>query len=144
MGDTVNWEHFRAVLWLRWRLRFNQIKKGGVLQAVILGVLTVAAVLAGRALLVFSFLAGLLLLPQASPTILMYLWDLLAIGFLISWIAGLLTELQRSEGLSLEKLLHLPVSLNGAFIMNYLSSLLSLTMIIFLPPLIGLSLGLVF
>jgi hypothetical protein len=144
MGDTVNWEHFRAVLWLRWRLRFNQIKKGGVLQAVILGVVTAAAILAAGALLVFSFLAGMLLLAQASPAMLMYIGDALAIGFLISWIAGLLTELQRSEGLSLEKLLHLPVSLNGAFIMNYLTSLLSLTMIIFLPPMIGLSLGLVF
>jgi ABC-2 type transport system permease protein len=75
---------------------------------------------------------------------LMYIGDALAIGFLISWIAGLLTELQRSEGLSLEKLLHLPVSLNGAFLMNYLTSLASLTMVIFLPPMIGLSLGLVF
>src|SRR5262245_39435202 len=57
----VNWEHFRAVLWLRWRLRFNQIKKGGVLQAVILGILTAAAILGGAALLVFSFIAGMML-----------------------------------------------------------------------------------
>ena len=37
--------------------------------------------------------------------------------------------MQRTEPLSLSKFLHLPVSVNGAFLINYLSSLLSLSLI---------------
>ena len=48
----------------------------------------------------------------------------LIVGFLFFWSIGLLTELQRTEPLSLSKFLHLPVSVNGAFLINYLSSLL--------------------
>jgi ABC-2 type transport system permease protein len=55
-----------------------------------------------------------------------------------------LTDLQRAEALSLEKFLHLPVSLSGVFILNYVSSLLSLSLIVFVPMMVGLALGLVF
>ena len=51
---------------------------------------------------------------------------------------GLMTELQRSEAISFEKLLYLPISLGGAFLVNYLSSFVSLTLIAFLPAMIGL------
>jgi hypothetical protein len=46
--------------------------------------------------------------------------------------------------LSLSKFLHLPVSVTSAFLINYLSSLLNLTMIAFLPVMIGFCLALVF
>lgn len=139
----MNWQHFRAILWLRWRIWWNQIKKGGIVQAAIMTILAGLAVLGGAVLLVVSFVMGQLFLAQASPIILMVLWDLVVIGFLIAWVAGLVTDLQRSEGLSLDKLIHLPVSLTGAFLMNYLTSLIGLRMIFFLPILIGLSLGLI-
>ncbi|HEY5312808.1 MAG TPA: hypothetical protein VIK18_09820, partial [Pirellulales bacterium] len=38
--------------------------------------------------------------------------------------------------------LHLPVSLGSAFVINYLSSLLNLTLLVFVPAALGLSLGL--
>jgi hypothetical protein len=75
--------------------------------------------------------------------VLLYVWDGIVIAFLFFWAAGLLTELQRSEILSLDKFLHLPVSLSGAFLINYLSSLLSLGTVLFVPPMLGLSIGLV-
>ena len=39
----MNWEHLRAFVWLRWRLRFNQVRKGGIFNAIILGLLVVFA-----------------------------------------------------------------------------------------------------
>jgi len=57
---------------------------------------------------------------------------------LFSWIIGLLTELQRSEVISFQKLLYYPISLTGTFLVNYLSSFASFTLIIFLPAMIGL------
>ena len=74
----------------------------------------------------------------------MAVWDGMVIVFLFSWTAGVVAELQRTESLSLEKLLHFPLSLTGAFVTNYLASLVSLSMIVFFPALAGLALGLVF
>ena len=54
-----------------------------------------------------------------------------------------MTELQRTEPLSLSKFLHLPVSVNGAFLINYLSSLLRLSLIVFVPVMLGFCLALV-
>jgi len=31
----VNWRHLEAFIWLRWRLRVNQLKKAGTANAVI-------------------------------------------------------------------------------------------------------------
>ena len=30
----MNWEHFRAFLWLRWRIRINQLKRGDRIQTI--------------------------------------------------------------------------------------------------------------
>src|SRR5262249_29390907 len=65
--------------------------------------------------------------------------------FLFAWLIGLLTQLQRSEALTLEKFLHLPVSLTSVFFINYVSSvLLSFSLILFGPAMLGLALGLAF
>jgi len=140
----VNSQHFRAILWLQWRLFVNRIKKGGIIQAVVLAVLTGIVVLAGVGFLLGSFLIGQFLLAQASPASMMYLWDIVAAAFLMAWVAGVVTDLQRMESLSLDKLMHLPVSLTGAFLMNYVASLIGLRMIVLFPAIVGLSLGLVF
>jgi hypothetical protein len=140
----VNWHHFRAFLWLRWRLLVNQLRRGGTANAVVLAILAVGAVFLAVSLFVTFFLVGLFALPDASPAVLMYVWDGLVAIFLFSWTLGILVELQRAEVLSLDKFLHLPVSLKGAFLINYLSSLLSLSLIVFLPPMVALGLALVF
>src|SRR5260370_10255605 len=49
-----------------------------------------------------------------------------------------------AEALVLEKFLQLHVSLSGVFVLNYLSSLLSLSLIVFVPMMLGLGLGLLF
>jgi hypothetical protein len=140
----VRGEHLRAILWLHWRLSVNQLKRAGTVNAVILTILAVGAFILAAVGLVASFLIGLLGLPRASVPVLMYIWDGIVLTFLFCWAAGLLSDLQRSEPLSLEKFLHLPVSLAGVFVLNYLSSFFSFTLLIFVPPMIGLSLGLVF
>src|SRR5260370_3062402 len=143
-SKPMNWHHFRAILWLRWWIWFNQLKRGGKVQRVIMAFLLVIALLAGIGFFFAGFVIGELGLAQAPRIIQMAVWDGLVVIFLFSWTAGVVAELQRSESLSLEKLLHLPVSLTGAFLINYLATLVSLSMIVFLPAMTGLSLGLVF
>src|SRR5262249_23739147 len=142
-GGVVNGEHLRAIFWLHWRLRANQLRKGGIANAVILGLLAVALVVLAALLFLVFFLVGWFALARVSPSALLYVWDGLVVAFLFCWMTGLLTELQRSEALSLEKFLHLPVSLAAVFVLNYLSSLLSLNLILFVPAMAGLTLGLI-
>jgi ABC-2 type transport system permease protein len=73
----------------------------------------------------------------------MLVWDGVVVAFLFFWVVGLLAELQRTEHLALDKFLHLPISLTGAFLINYVGSFLSLCIIVFLPAMIGLSIALV-
>jgi hypothetical protein len=138
----VNWQHLRTFFWLRWRIRVNQLKRGGFGSTLVMGLLTVVAVTLAAAILAASFVIGMTALRTVSPTILLLVWGGVVLSFLFSWIAGVLSDLQRSEVLSLDKFLHLPVSLSGAFLVNYLGSLFSLTLLMFVPGMIGLTLGL--
>jgi hypothetical protein len=140
----VNWQHFRAFLWLRWRIRANQLKKGGTANAVILIVLAACAAVLAVGLFFGFFLLGLFALADAPPVALLLTWDGVIVTFLFFWAIGLIADLQRSEALSLTKFLHLPVSLSGAFLINYFSSLFSVVLILFAPAMLGLALGLVF
>jgi hypothetical protein len=138
----VNREHLRAFLWLRWRLLVNQLRRGGVVNVVIVALLVVGAVLLSASLFVGFFLIGLFALPDASPQTILYVWDGLVVAFLFLWMTGLMVDLQRSEVLSLEKFLHLPVSLKGAFLINYVSSLLSVSLVLVVPGMVALALAL--
>ncbi len=140
----MNVQHLRAFLWLRWRLRVNSFRKAGAVNAVLVAVLAVLGLCLAGVLFVSCLLVGLFALDTAPADVFLYVWDGLVVVFLFAWCVGLLTDLQRSEPLSLDKFLHLPVSPSGAFLVNYLSSLLSMNLVIFLPASLGLILGLTF
>jgi ABC-2 type transport system permease protein len=138
----VNWEHLRAFVWLRWRLSVNQWRRGGAFNALLMIIVAVGLVVVAVPLFVACFALGFYAFPKAAPAHLLYAWDAMVVGFLFFWSIGLLTELQRTESLSLSKFLHLPVSVNSAFLINYVSSLLRLSMIVFAPVLFGFGLAL--
>ena len=98
----MNRHHLGAFFWLRWRLFINQLKRGGLANAVILGIVAAALAFAAVGLFVTALLVGLFVLPQASPLVLLLVWDGLVVGFLFFWMIGLLTELrvrdQRARG----------------------------------------------
>jgi ABC-2 type transport system permease protein len=139
----VNWEHLQAFLWLRWRLRSNRMKRASTGSVIVEWIFSFLAIFSAGVTLVAGFSVGVLVLPKASAVVVMLVWDGLAAGFLLFWLLELVNELQRSEVLSLEKFLHLPVSLSGVFVMNYVSSLYCLSVTLFFPAMIGLSIGLV-
>jgi ABC-2 type transport system permease protein len=140
----VNWQHLRAFVWLRWRLLANGWRRGGQVNFVLTMVFTVAALAASVPLFIGSALLGYCACREAEPVHMLYIWDGLVVAFVFVWCIGLLTELQRTESLTLSKFLHLPVSLQSAFLINYLSSLVSLTTVLFVPIVFGLAIGLAF
>ncbi|MBX9787428.1 MAG: hypothetical protein K2Y37_00805 [Pirellulales bacterium] len=138
----MNLEHLRAFFWLRWRLLVNQWQRGGRVNAVLMIVLLVGAIALAVPSFVLSLGLGVFGLDRAEPNHLLYIWDGIVVAFLFFWSLGLLTDLQRAETFALSKFLHLPVPLSGAFLINYLGTLLRISLVIFVPVTLGLALGL--
>ena len=137
----MNPEHLKAVVWLRWRLKRNQFQRGGVTNAVLGGILAVVVAATAVGAFFYGLAAGAVLLPAAQPSVRLYVWDGLVVAMLIFWSFGLLFELQRAEGLALDRFLHLPVSPFGAFLINYLGTWVGVTTVVFVPGIVGLILG---
>ena len=75
-----------------------------------------------------SVLLGVLRLTKAPPQTLLLAWDGLIVAFLFFWIIGVVSNIQRSETIDMGKMLHLPVSLRGLFLINFLASHLTLSL----------------
>jgi ABC-2 type transport system permease protein len=140
----MNRQHLKTFLWLRWRLAVNQIKRAGAANFVILMILIFIGGMIAISMFFIALIVGLFTLREAPPFIVMTVWDGIVLVFLFFWMMGLLVELQRSELLSMDRFLHLPVSLNSVFLLNYLGSLINLPMIAFLPGMLGLCIAMVF
>lgn len=140
----MNREQLKTILWLRWRLTRNQWSKSGGLGAVISVIVGLGAIMLGMGSFVGTFLAGFYALREATSLVVLAVWFGVTVGFLFFWMIGLLTELQRSETIDLQRLLHLPVALGQMFVVNYLASHLALSIVLMVPGMIGLTFGLVF
>ena len=134
----MTWEHLKAIASLRWRLLVNQWKRGGDFNAVIGIILLYLSLMFGVVAFAGGLAAGLMGLPRARPEHLLFVWDGIVLAFLFFWVIGLVTDLQRSDALAFDNLLHLPVSLKGTFLLNYFSSFFSVALIIFVPGIAGL------
>ena len=138
----MNWGQLRTILWLRWRLSRNQWSRGGLFNAVLMTIVTVALFVLGMVSGIAGVLVGFFVLAEASPLKLLVAWDVFAGVFLFAWMIGLVSEIQRSETIDIRRMLHLPISLRDIFFVNYLASHLTLSVILFLPLMLGLCLGL--
>jgi ABC-2 type transport system permease protein len=138
----MNWEQLKTILWLRWRLTRNQWVRSGGLGAIIAVMAGLGAILMGGLCFVGSLLGAAFGLAQASPSVIMLIWFGVTTGFLFFWMIGLLTELQRSETIDLQRLMHLPVALGQMFVVNYLVSHFAISIILAVPAMTGLAIGL--
>lgn len=139
----MNWSHFNTLLWLRYRLTVNHIRRYGALNLMILSIASGLALVGSITGFFLAMIMGVTFLRDASPTVLMYVFDGWLLGFLFFWTIGVMTDLQRGEMLSLDKLLHLPTTLAEVFVFNFLSSLVALTTLSFLPPMLGVCIAVV-
>ena len=138
----MNIQQLMAIVKLRWRMSYNQWSKAGKVNAVLSMVFAVLAGLVAIGSFALTVLAGNWLLGSLTPNHHLMVWLAIVGVLLFSWSIGLLAEVQQSELLSLENLLHLPVSLKGAFFLNYMTSWFSLTVSFFLPIILGLCISL--
>lgn len=136
------WSQLCTILWLRWRLTRNQWSHGGQVNAAISIVVTSILLIVGAAGGVIGLLVGAFALAKVSPGVILGVWDGTIGAFLVFWIVGILSEIQRSEAIDIGKMLHLPVSLRGIFLVNYAASHVTASIIAFVPWMLGLSIGL--
>lgn len=138
----MNWPQLRTIGWLRWRLTRNQWAKSGGLGAAIAAIVAFGAIVLAFVGFGGALALGLYGLGKADPMIVMAVWLGLTAAFLFFWLIGLLNELQRSETIDLQRLMHLPVALGQIFVINYVASHLALSITLMVPAMIGLSIGL--
>lgn len=137
----MNWIQLRTIFWVRWRLSQNQWRRAGKLNTILTWLFLVLGSLGALAGGVAGFYAGSYLI-KGSPLTLLLVWDGVIAAFLFFWLIGILSEIQRSEAIDLAKLLHLPISARDVFVINYLASLFTPSIILLLPGMVGLSFGL--
>lgn len=139
----MNWSQLHTIVWLRWRLTRNQWSRGGLLNAVLTMIVAVAVLVLGVVSGVAGVLVGIFVLAEASPLRLLLAWDVFIGLFLLAWMIGMVLEIQRSETIDISRMLHLPISLRDIFLVNYLASHLTFSIILFLPWTLGLCVGLI-
>jgi len=141
---SVAWSQLQTLLWLRWRLTRNQWRRGGGANVVIALISTAGAIAVAMAGFAGGIAGGALALSHARPTNILHTWDVLAGVFLFFWITGIVAEIQRSETIDLRRLMHLPMTLREAFVLNYIISLFRFSIVVVAPAMLGLVLGLTF
>lgn len=136
-------DQLRTILWLRWRLSRNQWSRAGSVGAVLTLIVVAIGLVIGAGGAMAGLLVGVFALPGVKPTILLVIWDVLVGMFLFFCMMSIVSDIQRSETIDIGRLLHLPISLRQIFVINYLASHLSSSVILFVPGMLGLALGLV-
>jgi len=137
----MDWSQLRTIIWLRWRLTRNQWSRNQ-LNAVLIMIVAVALLILSVVSGVAGVLIGFFILAERSPTSLLLAWDMFFGAFLFAWMIGLISEIQRSETIDISRMLHLPIALRDIFLVNYVASHLTISIILFLPLILGLCLGL--
>ena len=133
-----------SIVWPILRLAWKLSRRRWERQSPLLGgiAVLVAAIGIGSAVVaaVMAFVLGVAFLPGVEPLVLMLVWDGVIALFLMLWLTGLLIQLQLGgESLSLDKLLHMPISPSSAFLVNFLGSQLRVSLLIFLGVMFGLA-----
>ena len=140
----MNRDQLKTILWLRWRLTRNQWRKGGNVGAAIAGIVLVVGLILAACTFTGAIVVGVLALGSAKPVVVMGVWLGLSVVFMFFWLIGLISELQRSETIDLQRLMHLPVQLGQIFVINYAASHLTMSILVMLPAMLGLAIGLMF
>jgi len=139
----MDWNQLRTIIWLRWRLTRNQWMRGGQLSAVLTMIISIVMLILGAFCGIAGVLIGFFILGEKSPIRLLLAWDAFTAAFLFAWMIGLVSEIQRSETVDIGRMLHLPISLKGIFLVNYIASHLTLSVVLLLPLMLGIILGLI-
>ena len=137
----MNWKHLKALIQLRMSLSRNQQIKVSRLNYYLTKIGTAFILI--QAVVSFFATAGLVGVfgRAVSMGYVCKIWHYALLGLMFYWALMVLGQLQQTETVSFEKLLHLPVSFSGAFFLNYLSSFSNSAVLLGAPVLFGIACG---
>jgi len=139
----VNPKQLIALVKLRYQLTLNQVKQGGKFNVVFAYIFYGLVAIAACSSFFIATVACAFLFRHVNSFDVIMTWNIIAGVFLAMWIFGMVGELQQTELISLDRLLHLPVSLQGGFFLNYLSTFFNGTFLFFAPLMAGMCVGMV-
>jgi hypothetical protein len=131
-------------VWLRFRIRYNQISRGSQLTKVFALIGTIIVAMSIVSIWFVGFSLGLFLPKYISTEYYFLIWEGVVLLAMLMWLIHVLNEAQRGDPISLDKILHLPVSPSQAFVVNYLASLGTPVFLMTAGGFLGLVLGSVF
>ena len=135
-------QHFSAILFLQSRIVANRWSRESILGKVIVFVFYSAISMGTILAVLIGAIAGFALYRNAtSMDYALYAWNGLVFAFLLFWTIEISTELTRSDGVSMDRIMHLPISPSHIFSLNYILSLGNLPFIYFTCICMGLILG---
>ena len=141
LGLGKTFTHFQTFVWLRWRIRTNQLRNGSAIGKALAAILLISFAIVILGLLVVGGILGALV-PRLVPVENYFLvWDGLIALFCFIWVIYVATDIQRSDAITFDRILHLPVSFSQAFAINYLSSLMSMPFVSLCTFCVGFVLG---
>jgi hypothetical protein len=129
------------VLWLQSRLTRNQWARSGGIGAALAALALAGAIIVAVLTLLVAVAIGATV-GKASSMEIMAAWLGLTVAFVFFWTIGLITELQRSEIIDLQRLMHLPVQLAQIFVVNYVASHAAVSVLFCVSASLGLAIGL--
>lgn len=139
----MSFEQVKPIVWLRWRLLANSMKRSGRLNTIVASTLIGAVGIGALLLFVIVWQVGLRVLEAAEPGEILWQVSAMTFAYFVSGLVGIAMFVQRTSPLSLGKLLHYPVAPSGAFFSNFVASLASLSNVLFAPVFLGYGVALV-
>ena len=133
-----------ALVDLRIKLSRNQQAKAGSFNFYVSRVLFLLAWAASVSSFLATAFGGIYFFRVFSVDVCNSAWGVAAIVFVFYWAMMVFGQIQQTETIPLEKIQHLPLSLKGAFFLNFLSSYANSATWLGAPVLFGIALGVVF
>lgn len=137
----MNLNQFLALIRLRTLLTLNQVKKAGTASSILFLIVGVAIVLFAVSSFIGALTIGVTWVRESSIGNVLFAWNILVVGFLFMLGVSVSGRVQQNNAISVEKLLHLPITFHGAFFLNFLSTFFNFTYLTFVPLMIGLAIA---
>jgi hypothetical protein len=130
MGGAQEWLHglfgpMMALLYLRYCMRRNAWRREKILGRIITAMYWLGATVGVLSVFALGILLGFGIYAKTQSEGHLLFWNIVVGMFLMAWIIQLSTDLFRNDVLTLDRIMHLPISPSHAFALNYVSSLIN-------------------
>lgn len=144
VGWKLTGQQWMALLQAYWRGKLNRWVRDSVISRTVGSIFLVLFCLAILAWFAISCLLGVAITRGSDPSETLAnlaVWNGLSVMFFVFWVVGLFNDATRGDTLSLQRLMHLPISPASVFGFNYLLSWINIPLIFLLVSGCGLVIG---